>query len=104
MNRTLNLTLALAAGLLGGLLSNYLTPTPVLAQTQSPAPVSKEIRAERFTLVNEDGVVLGTFGIDHGVLVNGKLRGNPMIKLFDENGHHEIWSAGGLGFRPLSQR
>jgi hypothetical protein len=49
----LNLTLALAAGSVGGLISRFITPAPALAQTQSP--VAKEIRSQRFTLVDEDG-------------------------------------------------
>jgi len=59
MNRILTVTLALAAGLFGGLLSRYVTPVSVHAQTQTAAP--REIRAQRFTLVNADGVVLGVF-------------------------------------------
>ena len=102
MNRTLILTLALAAGLLGGLLSRYLTPTTVRAQTQSAVP--KEVRAQRFTLVNEEGTVLGIFGIDSGASISGlKPKGSATIKLFDEGGH-EIWSAGAPGLHPASQR
>ena len=47
MNRTLTVTLSLAAGLLGGTLSRYVNPTTVFAQVQSTAPT--EIRAQRFT-------------------------------------------------------
>jgi hypothetical protein len=55
MNQTLTLTLALAAVLLGGTFSRYVTPTTtVFAQAQLPAP--KEIRAQRFTLVDERGI------------------------------------------------
>ena len=114
MNRNLTLILAFAAGLLGGVLSRWITPTPVLAQAQatppaSAAPVPKEIRAQRFTLVGEDGAVLGTFGLDQGMMmerprVNGKPRGNPTTKLFDESGN-EFWSAGGSTFlRKLGER
>jgi hypothetical protein len=38
MSRKLHVILALAAGLLGGLLSRYLAPTPVFAQAQAPVP------------------------------------------------------------------
>jgi hypothetical protein len=98
MNRTLNLALSLGAGLLGGALSRWAVPTPVLAQ----APVSpvKDIRAQRFTLVTEDGRILGTFGTDQPLNNNAM----PVIKLFDTSGK-EIWSAGGSGFiRKLSER
>ena len=76
MNRTMHITLALAAGLLGGLLSRYLTPTPVFAQAQAPAP--KEIRAQSFVLVNKQGAPLGRIGFD--------AEGIPNITLVDENG------------------
>lgn len=80
--------LSMAAGLLGGVASHYLTPELVHAQSKNPAP--KEIRAESFVLVNEKGVVLGTLA-DEG--------GRPALKLFDEHSQ-EIWSAGGkIGFR-----
>jgi hypothetical protein len=103
MNRNLNIALAFAAGLLGGVASRWLVPTPVvLAQTQAPAP--KDVRAQRFTLVNEDGAILGMFGIDQGLeRVNGKRGGNPVIKLFDQSGK-ETWSAGGSQIRTLSGR
>jgi hypothetical protein len=83
MNQRLNLTLALAAGLVGGMMSHFLAPTPVLAQAQTLAP--KEIRAQTFVLVDSRGVPLGLMGFDPG--------GKPVIKLVDERGH-VIWSAG----------
>jgi len=46
MNRKVHFTLALTAGLLGGVLSRYLIPIPVFAQAQTPTP--REIRAQRF--------------------------------------------------------
>ena len=81
MNRKLNLILALAAGVLGGLTSRYVVPTPVHAQAQTTAP--KEIRAQSFVLVNEQGTSLGLFGFD--------LKGVPIIKFVDERGS-TIWS------------
>jgi hypothetical protein len=83
MNRTLTLAMALAAGLLGGLLSRYLAPVPVHAQAQAPAP--KEIRAQNFVLVNSQGVEVGLMGFDP--------QGRPVIKLVDEGGR-TLWSAG----------
>ena len=81
MNRKFNLTLALIAGLVGGFASRYLTPTSVFAQAQAPIP--KEIKAQKFVIVNEDGKPLGVFGFDRN--------GTPMVKLTDENGR-TIWS------------
>jgi len=75
-----SIVLSLAAGLLGGAISHYLSPQLVHAQSQA----IKEFRAERFILVNEQGAVLGT--LDHD-------KGMPSFKLFDEKGR-EIWSAG----------
>ena len=81
MNRTMHVTLALAAGLLGGLLSRYLMPTPVFAQAQAQAP--KEIRAQSFVLVNKQSIPLGRIGFD--------AEGIPNITLVDDNGR-TIWS------------
>ena len=116
MNRTLTVTLSLAAGLLGGTLSRYVNPTTVLAQVQSTAPT--EIRAQRFTLVDENGQVRGVFAIenprvnvvemkDGGNAVTKQVEikdaGEAVIKLFDTNGH-EIFIAGSPSMRSLSQR
>jgi hypothetical protein len=78
-----NLALSLAAGILGGLISHQLSTPLVHAQAQPAAP--KEIRAERFVLVNERGAVLGTLTEEAG---------RPSLKLFAADGR-EIWSAGG---------
>jgi hypothetical protein len=83
MNRTLTLTLALAAGMLGGLFSHYLEPMPVYAQAQTPVP--KEIRAQNFVLVNAQGVEVGLMGFNP--------QGRPVIKLVDEHGR-TLWTAG----------
>jgi hypothetical protein len=83
MNRTLTLTLALAAGLFGGMLSRYLAPMPVHAQAQTPAP--KEIRAQNFVLVNAQGIEVGLLGFNP--------QGRPVIRLLDEQGR-TFWSAG----------
>ena len=81
MHRKVNFTLALAAGLLGGVLSHYLIPTPVFAQAQAPAP--REIRAQSFVLVNKQGTPLGLMGFDSN--------GTPVITLLDEN-MRTVWS------------
>ena len=94
--RVLTLALALGAGVLGGMLSRYVTPVTVLAQDQSSAP--KDIRAQRFTLVNEQGIVLGVFGLDRS-----KQGSNPAIRLFDESGH-EVFRAGPPSNRLVGQR
>ena len=93
MNRKLNLSLAFAAGLLGGMLSRYLTPMPVLAQVQASAP--KEIRAQSFVVVNQSGLPLGEFSIDPDGLAN--------IRLYDDKGQaggKVIWRARGMSIQP----
>jgi hypothetical protein len=118
IKRTLTLTLSLAAGLLGGTLSRYVNPTTMFAQAQSTAP--KEIRAQRFTLVDENGKVRGVFAIENLPPVNVvdmekgagnavtkqveiKGAGEAVIKLFDPSGQ-EIFIAGSPSMRSLSQR
>jgi len=74
------LVLSVAAGLIGGAFSGYLRPVVVQAQSEAP----REIRAQRFTLVNQDGMALGSFSFDNS--------GKPQIVLRDRAGH-EVWSA-----------
>src|ERR1035438_1875746 len=77
MNRKLNFALAFAAGILGSVLSHYLTPNVVLAQSQN-AP-AKEIRAQRFILVDAKGVPRGVFAIE--------TTGMPTIEAMTDDGH-----------------
>jgi hypothetical protein len=93
MNRKLNLGLSIAAGLLGGFLSHYVSPDLVHAQTQAappaqtqPAPPPKEIKAQRFVLVNNDGSPAGLFGFDQD--------GKANVVLLDKTGK-VVWSASG---------
>jgi hypothetical protein len=81
--KPLYLTLALAAGLAGGLISHYVWPQPVQAQ----APASMEIRAQRFVLEDSTGRTLGTLSVE--LPRSGKLVRSAAgtIHLFDERGH-----------------
>lgn len=79
-----NLILSIGAGLLGGAVSSFLGPVAAHAQSEAP----QEIRAQRFTLVNQAGIALGTFSFDNS--------GRPEIVLRDPAGH-QLWSAGGVG-------
>jgi hypothetical protein len=54
--------LAVAAGFIGGIVSQHLALTPVFAQGSTPA--AKEIRAEKFVIVDENGLPRGAFGIN----------------------------------------
>ncbi len=59
MNNKLVIAFALVAGLVGGLLARYLAPPSAFAQNQ--APVTKELRAQSFTLVDSSNRTVGTF-------------------------------------------
>jgi hypothetical protein len=84
MNRKLHLGLSITAGLLGGFISHYISPDLVHAQAQVAPP--KEIRAQRFVLVNEDGTPAGLFGFDQA--------GGANVILLDKTGK-VVWSASG---------
>jgi hypothetical protein len=78
MNGKFSITLALAAGFIGGVASHYLMPTPVHAQAETPA--LQEIRAHKFVLVDEHGVARGVFGFQND--------GSPNIELMTGN---DVW-------------
>jgi hypothetical protein len=88
VNARTTLTLAVAAGFFGGVLSQHVAPAPVLAQASTPA--TKEIRAERFVIVDERGVPRGAFGMDS----KGEW---PEIEIRDEKGHIERVRWNGVG-------
>jgi hypothetical protein len=90
MNRAFTLPLALAVGLFGALLSRYVMPIPVLAQTTSP----KEIKAQSFVLVDEKDNIVGTFKASTDRI--------PTVVLLDRSGR-EIWRAG-VSVKILSER
>jgi hypothetical protein len=61
MSTRTTLILAIAAGFLGGIVAQHLALTPVFAQ--APTPAAKEIRAEKFVVVDQNGSPRGAFGI-----------------------------------------
>lgn len=75
-NRT-TVTIALAAGFIGGIASQRIIPALVHAQTQTPAP---EIRAQSFVVVDAKGVPRGAFGID-------AKKDWPTVEITDPEGH-----------------
>src|SRR5580704_10014797 len=108
MKKHLNIALALAAGLIGGLISRYIAPPAVMAQNQTP--VTKELRAQSFVFVDASGKTIATFGPEvawQKVITlypnSGSGTASGRIVLLDANGH-EIWSAGGSPFRTPSER
>ncbi len=84
MNKPLNVGLSLAAGLLGGFISHYISPGIVHAQAQAAPPA--EIRAQRFVLTNDAGTPRGFLGFN--------LDGKADLVLQDSTGK-VIWSATG---------
>ena len=62
MSTRTTLILAVAAGFIGGIASQHLPLTPVFAQVSTPA--AKEIRAEKYVIVDEHGLPRGAFGIN----------------------------------------
>jgi hypothetical protein len=108
-----NIAIALVAGLIGGVSTRYISPTPVLAQTQ-PQP-AKEIRAQSFTLVDPSDRTIGTFAVER---VPGapriRIRNpsqqdqfidlTPMHVVLRDSDGRELWSAEppGNSVRPLS--
>jgi hypothetical protein len=80
----LNFTLMLAAGFLGGLLSRYIGPMPVLAQ--APPPVTKEISAQSFVLTDENGNIVGAFKPSPDP--------NHRTAVFVDRNGREVWRAG----------
>ena len=109
MTNKINVALALIAGLLGGLLTRYIVPPAAFAQNQ--APITKEIRAQSFTLIDPSDHTVGTFtsaAPDPGTIPspNQIAPGRPLpmrVVLRDSNGR-EIWSSSGTAIRPLSRR
>jgi hypothetical protein len=91
-----NVVLALLAGLLGGLFTRYIAPPSAYAQNQ--APITRELRAQSFTLVDRANQTAGTFTVEPASSPS-RMR----IVLRDSSGR-EIWSAGGPGTQPLSAR
>ena len=102
-NRVLTLTLALVAGFFGSAIARYMVPTAVFAEERSTNP--KEIRAQRFTLVDENGKTRGVFAIapDPANDANRKAGGDAVIRLYDSSGR-EVFTAGPAGVRLVDQK
>src|SRR5262249_14538930 len=88
-----HLFLAIAVGLVAGLITRYGCVRSVHAEPQ--AQPAKELRAQSFVFVNERGDVRAVFALDESNPAR------PVVRLFDSNGR-ELWSAGGNPARPLS--
>jgi hypothetical protein len=84
MSHKTTIALALAAGFIGGIVSQRIMPAPVLAQEQTPVP--REIRAHQFVLVDDTGVDRGIFGF----AVSGKGAADADLELMNPSGY--TWS------------
>lgn len=78
MSTKTTLVLAFTAGLAGGIVSQRIMVRSVYAQGPTSAPV--EIRAEKFVIVDDNGLPRGAFGI------NTK-DGWPTLEITDKKGH-----------------
>jgi hypothetical protein len=98
------IALSLAAGLLGGMLSRYLTPTPVFAQAPPDygllAAGAQTLKLP-IALVDQAGNTVGAFSMDFD--------GKPNIRLFDSSWRTKgggpgrvIWSARGALIQPAA--
>jgi hypothetical protein len=101
MNKTV--ALALAAGLLGGMLTRYIAPPTAYAQNPAPQTAPAAIRAQSFVLVDQSDQTIGTFSVVPGPLGPFGRPILPRIVLRDFGGR-EIWSAGGSPMQPLTIR
>ena len=108
MSTRLTTALALAAGLAGGLGSRFIAPPTAHAQAQQQP--TQEIRAQSVVLVDASNEVIGKFTSETQqrfmTLPNGqtvRIPGISRILLRDATGR-EIWSAGGSGIRPATER
>lgn len=109
MNNKLNVAVALFAGLAGGMLTRYIAPPSVFAQTQNTA-VTKEVRAQSFTLVDQYDNVAGTFTAESmgspNIILPGdgsapRVQRRPSRIVLRDSYGHEIWGVGGSTVRPL---
>jgi len=104
MNKTLTVALALGGGFLGGLLTRYIAPPATFAQNKTP--ITKEIRAQIFTLVDSSDHTLGVFTTEPVFgSVSPYVGGAAPVRIVlrDSKGR-EIWIAGGSGIRPVTER
>jgi len=60
MGTKTTIAIALAAGFLGGVVSEHIAPAPVYAQAPAPAP--QEIRVHRLELIDDNGVTRAVLG------------------------------------------
>jgi hypothetical protein len=98
--RSLTIVLALTAGMFGGFLSRCITPPFVYGQAQTSDTV--EVRAQRFSIIDPEGHVVGTFTGTFTKEPLGKLSLKiPRIALVDGAGR-ELWSADGSNLKTLS--
>ena len=93
MNNKLTISVALVAGLIGGIATRYISPPIAFAQNQ--APVTKEIRTQSLAFVDANGNALGSLTVDPP-----GTSGGTRLVLHDASGK-AIWSAGGATLRPL---
>lgn len=102
MNTRLILAMSLFSGLLGGLVSHYAFPVAAFAQqTPAPtAPVSNEIRAQSFVIVDAQNNVIGTITASNRFVQLTSQE--PTIVILDRF-RREVWRATGATLRQLTE-
>lgn len=93
MNNRLTIAVALAAGLAGGMLTRFIAPPPVFAQTQPP---TDEVRARSFVLLDNFNNPVATFTAG-----SGRGTASGVVELKDSHGS-VIWKAGGSLLSPMA--
>ena len=94
MNNKFTIAVAVVAGLAGGMLTRFIAPPPVFAQTQQAPP--NEVRARNFVLVDNNDNPIATFTTGSGWGTE-----SGVVELKDSRGN-AIWKAGGSSLRPLN--
>lgn len=85
--RVRELSLSMAAGVLGALFFHFVSPVLAHAQNRAQAQIdvpAQELRAQKFVLVDDHGVTGGVLGFEAD--------GMPTLTLFNKSGR-VIWSS-----------
>jgi hypothetical protein len=99
MSKSLTAALALAAGMAGGLASRYIAPPTAHAQAQQQPP--QELRSQSFVLVDASNEPIGTFTFESPRGQRSAVGSRIVLR---NAAGREIWSAGGTGIHPVTER
>jgi hypothetical protein len=99
MSTKITIALAVASGFIGGMVSQHIMGTAVLAREQ--ASTVQEVRAHKFVLVDDAGIARGIFGFEGKKTRNAIAAGSPNVEMMDATGHRygfatNQWNTGDL--------